>query len=116
VLGGGRELQRVLYALAARQLMPDNPRVIARLIYLGGPEPRGYRLQDIDAAIAQVAAHVNAARDLLSRGAILPGIDAREDTNAFRLALPAAGDPYFARKQAAFAQTFGEFQRVWGSR
>jgi hypothetical protein len=116
VLGGGRELQRVLYALAAKQLMPDNPRIIARLIYLGGEEPREYRLADVDGAIAQVAAHVNAALDLLNRGATLPGVDAREAENAFRLALPAAGEPYFPRKQAAFAQVFGEFRRVWSSR
>ena len=35
VLGRGAELQRVLYALAARQLVPDNPRIIARLVFLG---------------------------------------------------------------------------------
>lgn len=116
VLAGGRELQRVLYALAARQLMPDNPRVIARLIYLSGETPREHRLPDIEAAITQVTAHVNTARELLNRGAILPGTDAREDTNAFRLALPAAGASYFMRKQAALAQSFGEFQRVWSSR
>lgn len=116
VLGGGRELQRVLYALAAKQLVSGNPRIIARLIYLGGEEPCEYRLQDIDTAIGQVAAHVNAARNLLHRGAILPGIDAREKTNAFRLALPAAGETYFSRKQAAFARNFGEFQRVWSNR
>ena len=116
VLAGGRELQRVLYALAARQLMPDNPRVVARLIYLRGDRPNAYKLADIDAAIAETTAHVNVARDLLTRGVSLAGPDAREATNAFRLALPAAAASYFAIKQAAFAQRFGQFARVWSSR
>ena len=40
VLGRGAELQRVLYAIAAKQLVPDNPRVIARLVFLGTDQPQ----------------------------------------------------------------------------
>jgi hypothetical protein len=90
VLRGGAELQRVLYAIAARQLVPDNPRVIARLVFLGDDQPKPYTLLDIDQAIADIGAHVYAAGDLLRRGLILPGRDAREEWNDFRLALPAA--------------------------
>jgi hypothetical protein len=116
VLGGGAELQRVLYAIAARQLVPDNPRVIARLVFLGDDEPKPYRLLNVDQAIAEISAHVSAAGDLLRRGVALPGPDAREEWNNFRLALPAAPATYFEIKQAAFRRSFGDFARIWSTR
>jgi hypothetical protein len=116
VFGGGAELQRVLYALAARQLVPDNPRVIARLLFLGSDEPKPHRLPDVDQAIADIGAHVSAATGLLRRGVALPGPDARTDWNHFRLALPAAPATYFQVKQAAFSRAFGEFARIWSAR
>ncbi|WP_164045492.1 hypothetical protein, partial [Serratia marcescens] len=58
VLGRGAELQRVIYSVAASQLLPDNPRVIARLVFLGNKEPRPYRLPDVDQAIAELGGHV----------------------------------------------------------
>lgn len=36
-VGGGAELQRVLYSLACRQLLPDTKPLVARLIYLRPP-------------------------------------------------------------------------------
>ncbi|RWM13734.1 MAG: PD-(D/E)XK nuclease family protein [Mesorhizobium sp.] len=116
VLGGGAELQRVIYALAARQLVPDNPRVVARLIYLGGGEPRVYKLPDIDQAIAEIADHVRAAGVLLRQGRALPGPDARENWNDFRLALPASPTTYFQIKQSALSRAFDDFARVWSCR
>jgi hypothetical protein len=116
VLGGGAELQRVLYAIAARQLVPDNPRVIARLVFLGDDEPKPHRLLNGDQAIAEISAHVSAASDLLRRGVALPGPDAREEWNDFRLALPAAPATYFQIKQAAFGRAFGDFARIWSAR
>lgn len=116
VLGGGAELQRVIYALAARQLVPDNPRVVARLIYLGGGEPRVYKLPDVDHAIAEIADHVTAAGVLLRQGRALPGPDARENWNDFRLALPASPTAYFQIKQAALSRAFDDFARVWSCR
>ncbi|RWQ22773.1 MAG: PD-(D/E)XK nuclease family protein [Mesorhizobium sp.] len=116
VLGGGAELQRVIYAMAARQLLPDNPRVVARLIYLGNAEPRVYKLPDVDQAIAEIAAHVTAASILLRQGRALPGPDARENWNDFRLALPASPTVYFQVKQAALSRAFDDFARVWSCR
>lgn len=116
VLGRGAELQRVLYALAARQLIADNPRVIARLVFLASDRPRPYSLPDIDQAIADIAMHVGAAVDLLRRGIALPGPDAREDWNDFALALPAAPAVYFQSKQAALGRAFGDFARIWSVR
>jgi ATP-dependent helicase/DNAse subunit B len=116
VLGRGAELQRVLYALAASQLVPDNPRVIARLVFLGEDQPKPFRLPDVDRAIADIATHVTAAGNLLRRGIALPGPDAREDWNDYRLALPAAPPIYFQVKQASLGRAFGDFARVWSAR
>jgi hypothetical protein len=116
VLGRGAELQRVLYAIAARQLVPDDPRVIARLVFLGADHPSPHRLPDVDQAIADIGAHVMAAIDLLSRGVALPGPDAREDWNDLRLALPASPTMYFQIKQAALARAFGDFASIWNAR
>ena len=116
VLGRGAELQRVLYALAARQLVADNPRVIARLVFLGTDRPRPYDLPDVDQAVADIGVHVSAALDLLRRGIALPGPDAREAWNDFALALPAAPAVYFQIKQAALGRAFGDFARIWSVR
>jgi ATP-dependent helicase/DNAse subunit B len=116
VVGRGAELQRVLYAIAARQLVPDNPRVIARLVFLGADQPRPHRLPDVDQAIADIGAHITAAIDLLNRGVALPGPDAREDWNEFGLALPASPTIYFQIKQAALARAFGDFASIWSAR
>jgi len=113
VLGGGAELQRVLYALAARQLVPDNPRVIARLVFLGAAKPKPYELRDIDQAITDIGAHVSAATATLRRGIALSGPDARENWNDLRLALPAAAPIYFQRKQSAISRAFGNFTSFW---
>jgi len=116
ILGRGAELQRVLYALAARQLVADNPRVIARLVFLGTDRPRPYSLPDVDQAIAEIGVHLSAAVDLLRRGIVLPGPDAREDWNDFALALPAAPAVYLQSKQAALGRAFGDFARIWSVR
>jgi hypothetical protein len=116
VLGRGAELQRVIYAIAAGQLLPDNPRVIARLVFLGDEEPRPYRLPDVDQAIAELAAHVTAAIGVLRAGHALPGPAAQEEHNDFRIALPASPTTYLQTKNAAFMQAFGAFARIWGCR
>lgn len=116
VLRGGAEVQRVLYALAARLLVPDNPRVIARLVFLGADQPKPHRLLDVDQAIANIGTHLSAAGDLLRRGVALPGPDARENWNDFRLALPAVRTTYFQTKQAALGRAFGDFARIWSAR
>lgn len=116
VLGRGAELQRVLYALAALQLVPDHPRVIARLVFLSADQPRPYRLHDIDQAVADVGTHVAAAIALIRRGIALPGPDARESWNDFALALPASPATYFAIKRSAFDRLFGDAAQIWGVR
>jgi RecB family exonuclease len=116
VLGGGAELQRVIYAIAARQLLPDNPRVVARLVFLGDEAPKPYRLPDVDHAIAELTAHVTAAIALLRAGNALPGPAAHEEHNDFRIALPASPTAYLQIKNAAFLRAFGQSARIWNCR
>jgi hypothetical protein len=116
IIGRGAELQRVLYALAARQLVADNPQVVARVVFLDADRPKPYRLPDVDRAIADISGHINAALHILRRGIALPGPDARDDSNDFALALPAVPAVYFQNKQAALGRAFGDFARVWDSR
>jgi len=114
VVRGGQELQRVLYALAVRELLPES-RIVARLIYLGD-DVGSYRLADIDAAVAQISHYVSEARALVSAGRTLPGPDAGEAYNELRLALPANADTgYFRVKRAAFARAFGNYSRIWSA-
>lgn len=111
VIAGGAELQRVLYALACRQLLPETPAVRARLIYLKD-ELAIFMLPDLDDAIAQTAAFVNAACAVLRRGQVVPGPAAYDRLNDLRLALPAS-PAYFRRKQAAFIKAAGDLARFW---
>lgn len=114
----GAELQRVIYALAVQQLLPDIPRIVARLVFLGSePKPRAYRLVDVDGAIAEIAAHVKASSASLDQGLALPGPGAQEGWNEFRLALPAGLGTYFEiTKRQAFSQALSSVSRIWSSR
>jgi len=116
VFRGGAELQRVIYACATRQLLPEITRVFARLIFLGEDKPNSYRLADVDAAITEITSCVASACTLLTDGSALPGPDAEESWNEFRLALPAAPATYFEVKRSALARAFGSFSRVWSRR
>jgi PD-(D/E)XK nuclease superfamily protein len=111
VIAGGAELQRVLYGLACRQLLPATAAIRTRLIYLKD-EPAIFFLSDLDYAIAQTAAFVNAACDALTRGHAVPGPAAEGRLNDLRLALPAS-PAYFRRKQAAFMAAAGDLVRFW---
>lgn len=72
VIGGGAELQRALYALACRQLLEEEPKVLARLLYLAG-EPFEVRLQDADAALVRIGDFVSEVVALLQNGNAVPG-------------------------------------------
>ncbi|WDZ79055.1 PD-(D/E)XK nuclease family protein (plasmid) [Ensifer adhaerens] len=116
MLSGGAEIQRVVYALAAQRLLPDIPRVVARLVFLGDQEVQAYGLPDVDQAIAELGTHLTAAVGVLRSGVVLPGPDAREEQNDFRLAMPASPSAYFRIKNSSISRAFGDFGRVWSSR
>ncbi len=117
-LGGGAELQRVLYAIAVAHHRPD-ARISSRLVFLAEEAPKPYRLSgdDLDAARAAVTQYLNAAVTLARAGTCLPGPkDAWEDWNALRIALPAAAEPYAKLKEPAMNRAFGDFTAVWRAR
>ncbi|WP_257169707.1 PD-(D/E)XK nuclease family protein [Bradyrhizobium sp. SRS-191] len=114
VIRGGAELQRSLYALACRQLLPDCNHVVARLLYLAG-EPREVRLQDLDGALKLISEFVALASEFLTRGAALPGQDADAAENDLRLAMPASPS-YLRRKRSALAKASGRLAKFWDAR
>lgn len=114
VIRGGAELQRSLYALACRQLLPDYPNIAARLLYLSGT-PREVRLMDLDAALTQISEFVACACEFLNNGVALPGLDADSPHNDLRLAIPAS-PAYQRRKRSAFARKAGRLARFWDAR
>ena len=114
-LGGGTELQRVIYSLAARQLLPEAQRIVARLVFLGDDTPTEARLDDVDATIESLTTHVTAAIALLRRGLSVPGPDTALAWNDFRLALPANMASYLARKRRALDHALGTFTRTWSA-
>lgn len=114
VLGKGMELQRVAYAAALRQLLPDLRQVVSRLVYLGGkPVQQALKGDDLVAAEAELERHVQAALGLLRNGIAPPGPDAEGRTNALRLALPAEFDAYRRRKQAVFGSASTPLADLW---
>lgn len=116
VLGGGVELQRVIYAIAASRLVPETVRIVARLVFLGEEKPNAYKLSNVADAIEQIGSYINSASELLGQGLSLPGPDAKEQFNDFRIALPASASAYFLRKRSAFDRAFRGFGRVWRCR
>jgi len=111
VINGGAELQRALYGLACRQLLQGDPQIVARLLYLRGV-PLVLRLQDLDAAIEQIAAFINVAVAMLRRGAAVPGRLSFDKSNELRLALPASPG-YERRKLIAYNKTSESIVRFW---
>ncbi len=111
ILAGGAELQRILYALACRQLLPDTRTIVARLIYLKD-QPTQHPLSNLEDIFAQVSQFVVAACTALESGSALPGVAADQRTNDLRLALPASPG-YFRRKQKAFQEAARDLARFW---
>jgi RecB family exonuclease len=114
VLAGGGELQRVIYAAVADQLLPNLRRMAARLVYLRGG-PSSFELADeaLVGARAEAERFVAVAADLLRAGAAPPGPDARDRFNDLRLALPADLDAYLTRKAAAHAASAAALSPLW---
>jgi RecB family exonuclease len=114
VIAGGAELQRALYGLACRQLLPGPPQVIARLVYLAG-EPLVLKLDNLDAALTLISEFVSEAVAALQRGSPVPGRDAYQNSNDLRLALPASPG-YERRKRLAFGKAAAKLSTYWSAR
>jgi hypothetical protein len=115
VLDGGRELQRVLYAVAVRQLMPDATTVISRLVFLDGTSgPYQLKGDVLEVAATDAARFLDIACALVRSGNACPGPNARDPYNDLRIALPADIDSYLQRKGAAFREMFRDLSPLWG--
>jgi RecB family exonuclease len=114
ILAGGAELQRVLYAMAVRQLLPEVRNFVSRLAYLASERaPMRLQGQTLDEAMSDVAAFIGIASRIVRCGAAIPGPDARERFHDMRLALPADRDTYLRRKQDAISAALGELAPLW---
>ncbi|MBX3575090.1 MAG: PD-(D/E)XK nuclease family protein [Mesorhizobium sp.] len=111
IIAGGSELQRVLYGLACRTLLPDTPAIRARLIYLKG-DVLVSPLSDLDGAIEQVGRFVTVATEHLVSTRVVPGPGAEDRFNDLNLALPASPS-YFRRKQVGFNAAAGQLPQYW---
>jgi len=109
-IAGGAELQRVLYSLAVRRHFPET-RIFAELVYLAAAQPQPHKLADPDTVMAGIGALVARGAENLRLGNAIPGRDADERWNDFRLARPASGEP--AVKAAALADALRDMQRIW---
>jgi hypothetical protein len=115
VLDGGRELQRVLYAIAVRQLLPDATTVISRLVFLDGTSaPYQLKGDALEVAATDAVQFLDIACALVRSGNACPGPDARDRYSDLRLALPADIDSYFQRKGAAFRDMSRDLSPLWG--
>jgi hypothetical protein len=116
VVAGGRELQRVVYAMAVRQLVPEITVVISRLIFLSEDEATSADLkgEPLARAAQEAENYLDVACALLKKGHACPGPDAQDAYNDLRLALPADRAEYFHRKGAAFIDACRELSSLWG--
>jgi RecB family exonuclease len=112
VLGGGAELQRVLYGIAARQHLPDAA-VHADLVYLGDAAPKRFGIPDPDTAMANAARMLTAISELVRRGVSLPGKDGDQQWNPYRIARPAASEPTL--KKAAIEMALRDVAWIWNA-
>lgn len=114
VLEGGKELQRVLYAAAAKTLLPDVPRVVARLTYLrDGIASETLDGQGLEDAMEQLASFAAAAQQILKQGMALPGPDASDKYSRFRVARPADLQRYLGMKSEAMESAHGSLLHGW---
>lgn len=115
VLNGGRELQRVLYATAVRQLLPEVRTVVSRLAYLGDESPPfSLNPQQLEAAEAAVSEFVSIVCTLLRSGAAPVGPDGREPESDLRLALPADFQLYARLKGGHWTERADRLTELWG--
>lgn len=113
--GQGCELQRVLYAIAVRALVPEVRSVVARLIYLAD-EPTTFELKgdDLDDAFTHATDYLSVAMVILRSGRIAPRWEKDAFYDDMRLALPADRESYLRRKASKFRTANQQLNKLWG--
>jgi hypothetical protein len=112
VFDGGKELQRCLYAFAAKAMLGEEVDVTSSLLFLR--DETDLPLDDPGMRLREIGQYLQAARaNLLSGGALL-GIDTGGRFDALAFALPANADAtYRRRKEPAATQRLGDAVRIW---
>ena len=112
ILSGGKELQRCLYAYAVSALLGPAVEVEAALLF---PRRDGayHPLEDTRAALQTLTNALLVARDSLRAGRAVPGVDAGDERDVFRFALPASPGAMTARKQANARTMLGDAALIW---
>ena len=112
VLDQGRELQRCLYAYAARAMLGPDLEVRASLHYL--PEDVDIPLAEPDLVLESLAFFLSSARKSLQSGAGVIGAGAADAFDDFAFALPAnAANLYCKTKLEAARELIGEAADIW---
>jgi hypothetical protein len=112
-LDGGSELQRCVYLLAVRALLPQVRTIESRLLY---PDSKNgiYPLPDPDNTIQTLTAYLRLAMESAREGLTIPGEGSENDYNDLRFALPAnAKGLYFARKAEDRNRLLGKLVELW---
>ena len=114
ILNGGAEVQRALYAMVIRKLIPDAQAIIARLVYLDTMDPAAALNGEIlERAEATTLKFIDIAVEGLKEGLAYAGPDAFAGYNDLRIALPAALDRYQRRKQEGFNAAQRRLVPLW---
>ncbi len=112
VFDGGRELQRCLYAFAAKAMLGEHVEVTSSLLYLR--DQTDLPLDDPETRLREIGRYLQAASANLVSGAALLGIDTGGRYDALAFALPAnAGATYRRRKEAAATTRLGDAAHIW---
>jgi len=113
-IDGGSELQRCMYLLAVRSLLPKAKTIESRLLYPGSGKGI-YPLPDPDGTLKTLVAYSRLAMGNVRKGLTIPGDGSESDYNDLLFALPAnAKGLYFARKAADRNQLHGKLVELWG--
>jgi len=114
ILDGGAEVQRALYAITIRQLIPEASTIITRLVYLDTMGPAAGLDGDIlERAEETLLRFIDIAVEGLRSGVAYPGPDAFAGYNDLRIALPAALDRYRGRKEEGFNTAQQRLVPLW---
>ena len=112
-IDGGSELQRCLYLLAVRSLLPKVKTIESRLLYPGSGKGI-YSLPDPDNTLRTLATYLRLAMENVRKGLTIPGKGSESDYNDLSFALPAnAKGIYFAHKAADRNRLHGKLAELW---
>jgi hypothetical protein len=110
---GGSELQRCMYLLAVRSLLPKVKTIESRLLYPGSGNGI-YPLPDPDNTLQTLATYLRLAMENARRGLTILGKGSESEYNDLSFALPAnAKGLYFARKTADRNRLHGKLVELW---